>query len=73
MVKLIDDDNFVRVGRDLVDPVRGQRLHAREYVTPSLGTGAPHVQLAEGRVCQDLPIRSQRLLEDLLPVRDKQE
>ena len=54
-------------------PYDVQRLHAGEDVLPALGSRAADVQLAEGRVGEHLAVGPQRLLEDLLAVRDEQQ
>src|SRR5664279_5821462 len=50
-----------------------QGLNRRKDVFPSLRPRSPDIELAKSRVCQDLSVRSQRLLQDLLPMRDEQQ
>ena len=60
-------------GRDLLDAVRRQRLHAGEHVVPALRSFAADVGLAEGTVGEDLTVGALRLLQDLPAVSDEQQ
>ena len=73
MVKLIDHHDVEGIRRDVRDPVRRQRLHAREDMLPAFGPRTSDVQLAKVGVCQHLSVRAKRLLEDLAAVGDEQE
>ena len=72
-MELVDDDHVERVGRNGPHPVGMQRLHRREHVPPPLGPRTTHVQFAELRVAEHLPIGAQRLLQDFPAVRHEQQ
>ena len=72
VVELVDDHDVVRIGRDVVDSVGGQRLHAGEDMTPPFRPGTADVKLAEAWIRQDFPIGSERLLQDLFPMRHEE-
>ena len=73
VVELVDDHDVVGVGRDVRDAVRLQGLHAGEDVVPTLRARAGDVQLTERGVGEDFSVGPQRLLEDLLAVRDEEQ
>src|SRR6478736_4511148 len=73
VVELVDDDDLKGIRRDVLDAVRGERLHAGKDVLPPLRSGAADVQLAEGTVCQNLAVGPQRLLQDFAAMGDKQQ
>jgi hypothetical protein len=73
VVELVDDDDVEVVGWDPVHPVGRQRLDAGEDVLPALRPSAADVELAERAVGEHLAVGAQRLLEDLLAVRDEQQ
>lgn len=72
VVELVYDDDVEGVGRDGADVVCGERLDACEHVLPSLGSGAPDIELTEASIGEDLAVGAQRLGEDLLAVGDEE-
>ena len=65
VVELVDDNDVVGVGRDVVDAVRRQGLDGRKDVLPALWSLPSDVKLAEVAIGKDLAISAHRLLEDL--------
>ena len=73
VVELVDDHDVEGVGRDVLRRRTRQGLDAGEDVLPALRARAADVELAEVGVGEHLAVGPQRLLEDLLAVRDEEQ
>ena len=71
VMELINNDHGKGIWWNRLDAVRRQGLHTGKHVLPRVGSGAADIQLRKAAVSQDLPVRPQGLLKDLLAMRDK--
>src|SRR5665647_3910415 len=72
-MELVDDDHIERVRWDRCDVPRAQRLDGGEHVRPLSRHLARQPELTEGAIGQDLAVRTQGLVEDLLAMSEEQQ
>lgn len=73
VVKLVDDDDVVRIGTKLPETLRVKRLNRREDVPTLARLVAPNELLSEVPVANGRPIPCEALVEDLLAMRHEQQ
>jgi hypothetical protein len=73
VVKLVDDDDLVRISREVRDSLGIQRLDGREHVLPPFRPATADVQLTKAGVSQHLPVSTHGLAQDLLTVRHEEQ